>query len=260
MTPGRAFPEGPVPGQAAAGACSSRSSAGSNGARQPDGPAMGGVTNAEASLRASGRGRRPCSAARWPLASSPCGVGAPCSPRRSGSPGGRGAACPAGGAPSPGRPACKQRRRGNGSAGGGGGGGTGEHAQFSRRRQAEQQQQQRRPAGMEPPPGTPAEAQPEAEEAAAQPAKAVPAPAAAARGKTRGSGGRRGGAKAQPRLRRTVTVDSSKARTSLEALKRSLRQLRWRESPSPTPRTILDPNPCSATTSELGFEGNWGFL
>ncbi|XP_048368722.1 LOW QUALITY PROTEIN: tubulin polyglutamylase TTLL11 [Sphaerodactylus townsendi] len=84
---------------------------------------------------------------------------------------------------------------------------------------------------MEPPPGTPAEAQPEAEEAAAQPAKAVPAPAAAARGKTRGSGGRRGGAKAQPRLRRTVTVDSSKARTSLEALKRSLRQLRWREFP-----------------------------
>ncbi|XP_077161810.1 tubulin polyglutamylase TTLL11 isoform X3 [Paroedura picta] len=84
---------------------------------------------------------------------------------------------------------------------------------------------------MEPPPGTAAaEAPPEAAERAAQPASAPPAGLGAApHGKTRGAGGRRGGAKAQARHRRPVTVDSSKARTSLDALKISLRQLRWRE-------------------------------
>lgn len=143
---------------------------------------------------------------------------------------GRGCLPPPGG----GRPAasggCGATARARG--GGGGGGGSGEHAQFSRRRQPEQEQS--RAAGMEPPPppgaAAPAEqAQPEEEESAAQPAKAPPGPGAAPRGKARGAGGRRGGAKAQPRLRRPVTVDSSKARTSLDALKISLRQLRWRE-------------------------------
>lgn len=47
----------------------------------------------------------------------------------------------------------------------------------------------------------------------------------AARGRGRRGGGESGRAGRRPR----VTVDSSKAKTSLEALKISLRQLRWRE-------------------------------
>ncbi|NWX06383.1 TTL11 polyglutamylase, partial [Caloenas nicobarica] len=49
----------------------------------------------------------------------------------------------------------------------------------------------------------------------------------AARGRGRRGGGESGRAGRRPR----VTVDSSKAKTSLEALKISLRQLRWREFP-----------------------------
>ncbi|NXH19122.1 TTL11 polyglutamylase, partial [Bucco capensis] len=54
----------------------------------------------------------------------------------------------------------------------------------------------------------------------------------AARGKGRRAPGRRGGEEVARAARRPrVTVDSSKAKTSLEALKISLRQLRWREFP-----------------------------
>nr|XP_031362213.1 tubulin polyglutamylase TTLL11 [Lonchura striata domestica] len=51
----------------------------------------------------------------------------------------------------------------------------------------------------------------------------------AARGRARRGPGRRGGAESVRRA--GVTVDSSKAKTSLEALKISLRQLRWKEFP-----------------------------
>nr|XP_034352531.1 tubulin polyglutamylase TTLL11 [Arvicanthis niloticus] len=47
-----------------------------------------------------------------------------------------------------------------------------------------------------------------------------------ARGRSRGRGSRRSSGSVRP-----VTVDSSKARTSLDALKISLRQLRWKEFP-----------------------------
>ncbi|NXX20968.1 TTL11 polyglutamylase, partial [Podargus strigoides] len=51
-------------------------------------------------------------------------------------------------------------------------------------------------------------------------------------GRGRRAPGRRGGEEASRAARRPrVTVDSSKAKTSLEALKISLRQLRWREFP-----------------------------
>ncbi|NXV49532.1 TTL11 polyglutamylase, partial [Uria aalge] len=54
----------------------------------------------------------------------------------------------------------------------------------------------------------------------------------AARGRGRRAPGRRGGEEGGRAGRRPrVTVDSSKAKTSLEALKISLRQLRWREFP-----------------------------
>ncbi|NXS53035.1 TTL11 polyglutamylase, partial [Brachypteracias leptosomus] len=54
----------------------------------------------------------------------------------------------------------------------------------------------------------------------------------AVRGRGRRAPGRRGGEEGARGARRPrVTVDSSKAKTSLEALKISLRQLRWREFP-----------------------------
>ncbi|KAM9522007.1 tubulin polyglutamylase TTLL11 isoform 1-T2 [Guaruba guarouba] len=54
----------------------------------------------------------------------------------------------------------------------------------------------------------------------------------AARGRGRRAPGRRGGEEGARAARRPrVTVDSSKAKTSLEALKISLRQLHWREYP-----------------------------
>ncbi|KAM6117689.1 tubulin polyglutamylase TTLL11 [Phoenicopterus ruber ruber] len=57
-------------------------------------------------------------------------------------------------------------------------------------------------------------------------------PGRAARGRGRRAPGRRGGEEGGRAARRPrVTVDSSKAKTSLEALKISLRQLRWREFP-----------------------------
>ncbi|KAM6047459.1 tubulin polyglutamylase TTLL11 isoform 4-T4 [Theristicus caerulescens] len=57
-------------------------------------------------------------------------------------------------------------------------------------------------------------------------------PGRAARGRGRRAPGRRGGEEGGRAGRRPrVTVDSSKAKTSLEALKISLRQLRWREFP-----------------------------
>ncbi|XP_030317201.1 tubulin polyglutamylase TTLL11 [Calypte anna] len=57
-------------------------------------------------------------------------------------------------------------------------------------------------------------------------------PGRAARGRGRRAPGRRGGEEGVRAGRRPrVTVDSSKAKTSLEALKISLRQLRWREFP-----------------------------
>ncbi|NXX45613.1 TTL11 polyglutamylase, partial [Tricholaema leucomelas] len=57
-------------------------------------------------------------------------------------------------------------------------------------------------------------------------------PGRAARGVGRRAPGRRGGEDGGRAVRRPrVTVDSSKAKTSLEALKISLRQLRWREFP-----------------------------
>ncbi|XP_068270262.1 tubulin polyglutamylase TTLL11 [Nyctibius grandis] len=57
-------------------------------------------------------------------------------------------------------------------------------------------------------------------------------PGRAARGRGRRAPSRRGGEEGGRAARRPrVTVDSSKAKTSLEALKISLRQLRWREFP-----------------------------
>ncbi|KAK4811463.1 hypothetical protein QYF61_006397 [Mycteria americana] len=57
-------------------------------------------------------------------------------------------------------------------------------------------------------------------------------PGRATRGRGRRAPGRRGGEEGGRAARRPrVTVDSSKAKTSLEALKISLRQLRWREFP-----------------------------
>lgn len=164
---------------------------------------------------------------------------------------------PGRGCPPPpgGRPASGGAAGATAWARGGGGGscgcGCGEHAQFPprwrRRVRGPPEQERCLAAGMEPPPGAAAaaavraEARPgeeaEEEESAAQPAQAPPGGGgAASRGKARGAGGRRGGARAQPRLRRQVTVDSSKARTSLDALKISLRQLRWREVSRATTR------------------------
>ncbi|XP_061208503.1 tubulin polyglutamylase TTLL11 isoform X1 [Neopsephotus bourkii] len=57
-------------------------------------------------------------------------------------------------------------------------------------------------------------------------------PGRAVRGRGRRAPGRRGGEEGGRAVRRPrVTVDSSKAKTSLEALKISLRQLHWREYP-----------------------------
>ncbi|XP_004453969.2 tubulin polyglutamylase TTLL11 [Dasypus novemcinctus] len=70
---------------------------------------------------------------------------------------------------------------------------------------------------------------------APSPSKQAPARGVCAHGKPRGKGrgckrscGRRG---EELRSRRPVTVDSSKARTSLDALKISIRQLKWKEFP-----------------------------
>ncbi|XP_053940189.1 tubulin polyglutamylase TTLL11 isoform X1 [Cuculus canorus] len=68
----------------------------------------------------------------------------------------------------------------------------------------------------------------EAEEPPGSPA--LPAPRPRGDGAPRGRA-RRGGGAARGGRRPRVTVDSSKAKTSLEALKISLRQLRWREFP-----------------------------
>ncbi|KAM6110371.1 tubulin polyglutamylase TTLL11 [Pterocles gutturalis] len=81
----------------------------------------------------------------------------------------------------------------------------------------------------EEPPGSPA--LPTEEPQGGRPAGAAPG-AGAARGRGRRAPGRRGGEEGGRAGRRPrVTVDSSKAKTSLEALKISLRQLRWREFP-----------------------------
>ncbi|NXV93998.1 TTL11 polyglutamylase, partial [Calonectris borealis] len=103
----------------------------------------------------------------------------------------------------------------------------------------------------EPPgsPALPAEEPPGGQPAGASPGEAAP-PAAAGRERCRRGGGpqgppgratrgrrrrapgrRRGGEGGRAARRPRVTVDSSKAKTSLEALKISLRQLRWREFP-----------------------------
>lgn len=64
-------------------------------------------------------------------------------------------------------------------------------------------------------------------------------PGRAARGRGRRAPGRRGGEDGGRAVRRPrVTVDSSKAKTSLEALKISLRQLRWREVCAQRPRFL----------------------
>lgn len=71
-------------------------------------------------------------------------------------------------------------------------------------------------------------------------------PGRALRGRGRRAAGRRGGEEAGRAARRPrVTVDSSKAKTSLEALKISLRQLRWREV-SARRRRPLEPCPREA--------------
>lgn len=73
-------------------------------------------------------------------------------------------------------------------------------------------------------------------------------PGRAARGRGRRAPGRRGGEEGGRAARRPrVTVDSSKAKTSLEALKISLRQLRWREvSASPARGAAASPGPREA--------------
>nr|XP_042710338.1 tubulin polyglutamylase TTLL11 isoform X4 [Chrysemys picta bellii] len=108
------------------------------------------------------------------------------------------------------------------------------------------------------PPGSPAlpAEEPERSEAAPEPqqaAEGVPSPAPVAQGRRpsgpgskgqakrggagKGGRGKRGSTRrageegGRPARRAHVTVDSSKAKTSLEALKISLRQLRWREFP-----------------------------
>ncbi|XP_050782785.1 tubulin polyglutamylase TTLL11 isoform X1 [Gopherus flavomarginatus] len=113
------------------------------------------------------------------------------------------------------------------------------------------------PPAQEPPvsPALPAE-EPERSEAAPEPqqeAEGVPPPAPVAQGRRpsgpgskgqakrcgagKGGRGKRGSTRrageegGRPARRAHVTVDSSKAKTSLEALKISLRQLRWREFP-----------------------------
>ncbi|XP_068770640.1 tubulin polyglutamylase TTLL11 [Struthio camelus] len=95
------------------------------------------------------------------------------------------------------------------------------------------------PEAAEPPgsPAVPAEEPPPAAAAAAQearrrgPDRQGPA-GRGARGGGRRAPGRRGGEPGGRAARRPrVTVDSSKAKTSLEALKISLRQLRWKEFP-----------------------------
>uniref|UniRef100_A0A8C3RT19 Tubulin tyrosine ligase like 11 n=2 Tax=Chelydra serpentina TaxID=8475 RepID=A0A8C3RT19_CHESE len=116
---------------------------------------------------------------------------------------------------------------------------------------------ERCPSAQEPPgsPAPPAE-EPEPSEAAPQPqqeAEGVPPPAPLAQGRRpsgpgskgqakrggagKGGRGKRGSTRrageegGRPARRAHVTVDSSKAKTSLEALKISLRQLRWKEFP-----------------------------
>ncbi|XP_042642871.1 tubulin polyglutamylase TTLL11 isoform X3 [Tyto alba] len=89
----------------------------------------------------------------------------------------------------------------------------------------------------EEPPGSPAlpAEEPPGEEAlpaAERDPRGAGPPGRAARGRGRRAPGRRGGEEGGRAARRPrVTVDSSKAKTSLEALKISLRQLRWREFP-----------------------------
>lgn len=71
-------------------------------------------------------------------------------------------------------------------------------------------------------------------------------PGRAVRGRGRRAPGRRGGEETGRTARRPrVTVDSSKAKTSLEALKISLRQLRWREV------RPADPGPSSPALERL---------
>lgn len=88
----------------------------------------------------------------------------------------------------------------------------------------------------EEPPGSPA--LPAERPRDGEPARKAREEAAAEQSRGRGPAGRaaRGGERrgpeergARPGRRPRVTVDSSKAKTSLEALKISLRQLRWRE-------------------------------
>lgn len=100
----------------------------------------------------------------------------------------------------------------------------------------------RQPAGAHPGEGEPSAAAGRERERCRRGAGPQGPPGRTARGRGRRAQGRRGGEEGGRAGRRPrVTVDSSKAKTSLEALKISLRQLRWKEvsarQPSPAHRT-----------------------
>ncbi|XP_049688417.1 tubulin polyglutamylase TTLL11 isoform X4 [Accipiter gentilis] len=90
----------------------------------------------------------------------------------------------------------------------------------------------RQPAGAHPGEGEPSAAAGRERERCRRGAGPQGPPGRTARGRGRRAQGRRGGEEGGRAGRRPrVTVDSSKAKTSLEALKISLRQLRWKEFP-----------------------------